>query len=89
MKTYIAQWPDNSLSILKADNEWDVFDRLDGEADPFAAKVYELKDDFHFGVEIQKNKLKINRCADGESPSVFKKVKFTEKTFAKVNFATA
>jgi len=43
MPLVIAQWPNRTVSVLKASAGWDdiwLFDCLDQEGDPLSAKVY-------------------------------------------------
>ncbi len=52
MKIYIAKWPDNSISILSAKNQRDLFFKLDCEGDPAYAEIKEYNfnktDDIYF-----------------------------------------
>ena len=41
MKTYIAQWPDGTITIVDAEDKTDLFWKLDVESDPIAAKIFE------------------------------------------------
>jgi hypothetical protein len=42
MKTYIAQWPDGTITIVDAEDKTDLFWKLDTEADPIKAKIFEV-----------------------------------------------
>ena len=42
MKTYIAKWPNGTISILSAKNEDDLLLRLDSEASPSQAKIFRV-----------------------------------------------
>jgi protein associated with RNAse G/E len=42
MKTYIAKWPDESISILTAEDKIDLFNKLDMEGDPFCCELREV-----------------------------------------------
>lgn len=63
MKTYIAKWPDGTISILKAHSVYDLFWRLDEEANPCLAKVYLLNNDFHIQTTIVNNSIVVD-CDD-------------------------
>jgi hypothetical protein len=55
MKTYIAKWPNGSVSILNAIDKIHLFDKLDREGNPFCCELFEVKsemEDFHFGLEV-------------------------------------
>ena len=55
MKTYIAKWPDGSVSILNAIDKVHLFSKLDAEGDPYCCQIFEIKsesEDFHFSFEI-------------------------------------
>jgi hypothetical protein len=52
--TYLCKWPNDTISILTAENNFELFDKLDVEGDPTDErnKIYRLPEDFHLGTEI-------------------------------------
>lgn len=42
MKTYIAQWPNGTITIVEAIDKTELFWKLDYEADPTLAKLFEI-----------------------------------------------
>lgn len=57
MKTYIAKWPNGSVSVLKAVDKTHLFSRLDEEGDPFCCELFEIKskaDYFYLSLNISK-----------------------------------
>lgn len=56
MNTYLAKWPNGTISILTANNTLDAFWKLDVEGDPTdeRLKVYRLPKNFYLTTEILK-----------------------------------
>lgn len=52
MKTYIAKWPNGTISILTAEDKTDLFWKLDSEADPVEAKIFEVPTDEEGNIHI-------------------------------------
>ena len=53
MPTIIVQWPDKTLTMLRMPRDWeavDLYEELDQEADPLAAKVWIASGRFYVGV---------------------------------------
>lgn len=68
MKIYIAQWPDNSISILTAQSKKDLELKLDSEANPAEAKIKEYSfptQDFHITTHFNFNKDNTLNMIDG------------------------
>jgi len=66
MKTYLAKWPDGTISVLQAKNMIDLFWDLDAEANPLEAKVFELPKRFHLATCIVNNEIQVDEmyCED-------------------------
>ncbi len=47
MNTYLASWPDGSISVIQADGEINLFLSLDEEGPPLEAKICILPKRFH------------------------------------------
>jgi hypothetical protein len=60
MKTYLAKWPNGTISILQAKTLVDLFWDLDAEADPAEAKVFELPKRFHLATCIVNNEIQVD-----------------------------
>ena len=60
MKTYLAKWPDGTISVLQAKTLVDLFWDLDAEADPAEAKVFELPKRFHIATCIVNNEIQVD-----------------------------
>ena len=52
-KTYLAKWPNGTVSILTADNDYDCFDKLDVEPFDAKVKIYSLPEVFHLTTNIK------------------------------------
>jgi hypothetical protein len=75
MKTYIAQWPDGTLTIVDAENKSDLILKLDSEADPILAKIFEIPHGER-GLHITTNLLEIK---DGDWRIEFDSGEYGEK----------
>ena len=81
MKTSIAKWENGTISILTAHNKNELALKLDSEADPRGAKIFEVppSDDggFHIATSLQKENddIAISFYA-GEYSEPFKKVSY-------------
>jgi len=66
MKTYLAKWPNGTISILQATNMIDLFWDLDAEANPLEAKIFELPKRFHLATCIVNNEIQVDEmyCED-------------------------
>ena len=60
MKTYLAKWPDGTISILQANTMIDLFWDLDMEANPLSAKLYELPKRFQLTTTIKDGEIEID-----------------------------
>lgn len=57
MKTYIAKWPDGSVTIVTAIDKIHLFDLLDQEGDPYCCELLEVKSEanyFHLSFKAAK-----------------------------------
>jgi len=66
MKTYLAKWPDGTISVLQAKTLVDLFWDLDAEADPAEAQLFELPKRFHLATCIVNNEIHVDEmyCED-------------------------
>jgi len=55
--TYIAKWPDKSITVLNAENEIDLFWWLDHEDNPLSAEVYILPKKFVLTTKVYNNEI--------------------------------
>ena len=87
MKTYIAKWPDGSVSILNAIDKDHLYIKLDAEGDPYCCELYEIKsesEDFHFSFEIAKQGEEVFIDVEPiETDATLKKVKLPKDSFEK------
>ena len=60
MKTYLAKWPNGTISILQAKSMIDLFWDLDCEGDPTKAQLFELKKRFHIATCIIDNEIHVD-----------------------------
>jgi hypothetical protein len=60
MKTYLAKWPNGTISVLQANSMIDLFWNLDAESNPLEAKLFELPKRFHLATCIVKNKIEVD-----------------------------
>jgi hypothetical protein len=60
MKTYLAKWPDGTISVLQAKTLVDLFWDLDAESNPLEAKVFELPKRFHLATCIVNNEIQVD-----------------------------
>ena len=60
MKTYLAKWPDGTISILQAKNMIDLFWDLDMEGNPLTAKIYKLPKRFQLTTTIKDGEIEID-----------------------------
>lgn len=90
MRTYLARWPDGTISILMADTLVELYDRLDEEGQPEFAKVFYCPRGFHISasakmdgifVDAWKGKLKRIRWPE----DIFEQVYSPETAAAKKN----
>jgi hypothetical protein len=87
MKTYIAQWPDGTISIVSAEGQTDLFWKLDAEADPNEAKLFVIQDDeeLHITTRIVKDKKGEPKIEFDSNDGEIKRYRFkkgiTEKAF--------
>ena len=87
MDTYIAKWPDGSVSILNAINKVHLFDKLDREGNPYGCQLFEAKSemgDFHFNFKTaeQGDERFVDIEEFGEETTV-KKTKLPKDAFEK------
>ena len=56
MNTYLVKWPDGSASLVQANEEVELFIKLDTEGDPNCATIYKVagSGNFHFTFNIAK-----------------------------------
>ena len=52
MKTYIAKWPNGTISIVQAKNMTELFWELDNEGDPTMTQVFQVNKPFHITTKI-------------------------------------
>ena len=66
MKTYLAKWPDGTISILQAKTLVDLFWDLDAESNPLEAQLFELPKRFHIATCIVNNEIQVDEmyCED-------------------------
>jgi hypothetical protein len=87
MKTYIAKWPDGSVSILNAIDKDHLYIKLDAEGDPYCCELYEIKsesEDFHFSFEIAKQGEEMFVDIEPvETAATLKKTKLPKDSFEK------
>ena len=57
MKTYLAKWPNGTISIVSARLHNDLYLQLDKEADPEKADVYEVPKPFHITTDVKNGKI--------------------------------
>ena len=60
MRTYVSKWPDGSISVLTAESEVELFDKLDSEGDPNICKIFLMPTQFHLTSEVKNNKIEIS-----------------------------
>jgi hypothetical protein len=87
MNTYIAKWPDGSMSILNAIDKVHLFDKLDREGNPYSCQLFEAKSemgDFHFNFKIaeQGDERFVDIEEFGEETTI-KKTKLPKDSFIK------
>jgi hypothetical protein len=82
MRAYLAEWPNGTISILTAESEIDLFDKLDAEGDPTEARIFLMPTQFHLETNIQKNKIEVCEF-DGKEPKEFH---FSNDIFERVYF---
>jgi hypothetical protein len=70
MKTYLAKWPDGTISILQANTMIDLFWNLDMEANPLSAKLYELPKRFQLTTIIKDGEI--------ETDEIFVRTKYKD-----------
>lgn len=82
MKTWLAKWPDGTISVVRAENKTEAFLVFDREGDPTQAQVYEISSsNFHIKTVVtprKRQKPRIN-VAFGEETTK-RKIKFTTAT---------
>ena len=79
MNTYIVRWPDNSISILNAECDLQLFEMLDCEGDPSSAEIHKINTDAFFYITLTSSKpeekIHFDTCEDMYGNSI-KKHKF-------------
>jgi hypothetical protein len=56
MKTFIAEWPNGTISILTANSVMDALERLEREGDVGElGKLYQCPTDFHISTDLEMN----------------------------------
>jgi len=87
MQTYIAKWPDGSVSILNATDKTHLYMKLDAEGDPYCCELYEIKsksEDFHFSFETSKQGEEVFIDIEPiETDATLKKTKLPKDAFEK------
>lgn len=81
MRTYLASWPNGTITVLTASNEVELFDTLDEEGDPEQAKVFILPTKFAVTTEIENNGITFD---ESQSLKELKQFHFSENIFEKV-----
>ena len=80
MKTYIAKWPNGTISILTAENQVDLFWQLDSEGNPSCAEIFQVTkneyEDFHIATNLEKKKNKYVISFYSNQDNDFKKTKW-------------
>jgi hypothetical protein len=60
MKTYLAKWPDGTISILQANAMVELFWALDAESHPLEAQLFELPKRFHIATTINDGEIEVD-----------------------------
>lgn len=55
--TYLIKWPNGTISVLTAESEFELFDKIDVEGNPLDTKIYKLPKDFHLTTTLLKGKI--------------------------------
>jgi hypothetical protein len=82
MRVYLAEWPIGTISILTAENEIDLFDKLDAEGDPNETRIFLMPTQFHLETDIKKNRIDVCEF-DGKE---LKEFHFSNDIFQRVYF---
>ena len=83
MRVYLAEWPNGTISVLTADNEVDLFDKLDSEGDPDVAKIYLMPTQFHIATDVKNGDIEANELSGKGEPKEFR---FSDDIFERVYF---
>ena len=92
MKTYLAKWPNGTISILQAKTLVDLFWDLDAESNPLEAQLFELPKRFHIATCIVNNEIQVDEmyCEDEHNlkevffPDIIIKDAYTANSLDKV-----
>ena len=57
MRTYLASWPNGTITVLTASSELELYDTLDEEGDPDQAEVFILPTKFAVTTDVKDGKI--------------------------------
>lgn len=61
MKTWIAKWPDGTISIVRAKNKAEAFWIFDEEGSPTHAEIFQITtESFHIMTDVEQDKIKFS-----------------------------
>lgn len=86
---FVAKWPNGSVTILSANSEFELFDKLDFLGNPDKAKLLRLKDEedflLDFEIDVKKNRIDVNDGWQYDDQKGLKRVKNLEKAIDLAN----
>ena len=83
MRTYIAYWPNKTITVLTASDEVELFDTLDEEGDPEQAEIFILPTKFAVTTSIVDGAIE---AGETQSEKDLKMFKFNGDIFERVYF---
>lgn len=82
MRVYLAEWPNGTISVLTADNEVDLFNKLDAEGDPNEAMIFLMPTQFHLETNVKGKRIEVCEF-DDKDPKEFR---FSNDIFERAYF---
>jgi hypothetical protein len=83
MKTFLINWPDNEIQIVSAENDIELFSIMDEIADPFCAKIYQIKGAIDVRIRYEAKKKKNYFFIGDDYSCKIKPFKFKDDIFEK------
>lgn len=82
-KNYLINWPNGTISIIAADNPYDLFWRMDEEGDPTCPEneIYILPERFHIGTQLIDGKIQFSNYEDDNLKRYKFPKNFTDRAF--------
>ena len=86
MRTFLAKWPNGTISILTAKTSEDLYDRLDQLANPEDSEIFLLPRNFSLDLESSNNEVLFDIACEEDIHTPPRKWAFPKDIFSNVFF---